>query len=132
MDKELFFRNESLKTLAGFKEQIVEWKDAVLFNKEGEILWPKEISKDYNGYFKQTDEVKSKLKRFIGILNEPDKNMDNNEDYQKQYKTLHRYFYTKGVEFGNKYNLLRLNPPFIIFRDFNTEEGLSIVNVIKK
>ena len=131
MEKENFFKNEYFQNLSSFKENTVEWKDAVLFDEKGEILWPDYRPNEYNGYFQKTEEVKNKLIRFLGILRKPEEYMENNEDYQKLYKTLHRYFYTKGVEFGTKYNLLRLNPPFMIFRDFKTEEGLIIVNVME-
>ena len=65
-----------------------------------------------------------KLKEFLSILNE------SNNKIKETYKTIHKYFYSEGIKFENdKYNLLRLNPPFMLFRNFSTDEGLVIVNV---
>lgn len=127
-EEERFFKPQSHESLNSFEELTIEWKEAVLFDKDGDILWHlhRQDKEKYNGLFKKTEEIKEKLKNFLEILNNPKETI---KDYDKDFKTLHKYFFSKGVEFGRTYNLLRLNPPFMIFRDFITEEGLCIVNV---
>lgn len=129
--EEKFFRAENTLSLMTFWDITIEWKDAVLFDISGKIFCNRPGESEYKKLYTTEDEenVHKELIRFIGMMTDPKATLEKENDNYDKYKTVHKYYYTHGI-MDKKYSLLRLNPPFVMFRNFEDDKGLVIVNVI--